>query len=256
MSAMVPSAADPFTLDDAAGTRKFTVKEYRRLIDADILRPEDRVELLDGYVVYKQDHVTLPPADGPFPQWRGLRRWTAAEYRQMIDLGVIGEDEKLELLDGYLVLKMPQSTAHRATVARLSTRLPVRLPAGWVVITHCPISVAGSDPEPDGVVLRGIDADYDHRVPTVQDFGIVIEVSASTLALDRSAKGRLYSRVRLPVYWVVNLVDRQIEVYADPDPAATPPAYRTRTDYRPGDAVPVVLDGQPAGSIPVSELIP
>ena len=73
MSATVPSPARPFMLDDAAGTRKFTVAEYHRLIDADILRPEDRVELLEGYVVYKQDHVTLPPADGPFPRWRGRR---------------------------------------------------------------------------------------------------------------------------------------------------------------------------------------
>lgn len=256
MSTAVPSPPRPWMLEDAAGTRKFTVSEYRRLGDAGILTPDDRVELLDGYVVYKQDHVTPPPPTEPFPQWRGLRRWSPAEYRQMIDLGILREDERVELLGGYLVLKMPQSIAHRAAVSRLATRLPRSLPAGWAVMTHCPIEVGGSDPEPDGVVLRGSETDYDTRVPTEADFGIVIEVSVSTLVLDRSGKGRLYARTGLPAYWIINLVDGQIEVYSDPDPTASPPTYRTRTDYRPGDAVPVVLDGQPAGSIPVADLIP
>ena len=174
----------------------------------------------------------------------------------MLESGIIARDEKLELLDGYLVLKMGQSNAHRGAVLRLAANLPPRLPAGWLVMTQMPVSVGIMDPEPDGSVVRGALADYDARDVVEADFGIVIEVSDSTLGMDRVAKGRLYARAGIAVYWIVNLADKQIEVYADPDTVAEPPVYRTRTDYRPGDAVPVVLDGVAAGMIAVSELVP
>jgi Uma2 family endonuclease len=240
---------------ELADTRQFTSAEYHRLIDAGVLDTSDKVELLDGFVIYKADHVDLP-TDGPFPQWRLLRRWTTNEYRRMVELGVIRPDERLELLDGYLVLKMPQNLPHRSAVSRLGTRLAPRLPPGWWLETQYPIAVGLTDPEPDGVILRGCDADYDARRPVAADFGIVIDVSDSTLALDRVGKGRLYARSGIPVYWIVNVIDRQIEVYSDPDSTATPPAYRSRTDYKPGDTVPITLDGAAAGKIAVSELLP
>jgi Uma2 family endonuclease len=211
--------------------------------------------MLDGYVIYKGDFVDLPEG-GPFPEWRLLRRWTVEEYRRMINSGIIRGDERLELLDGYLVIVMPQNTPHRAAVNRLPYSLPAALPPGWAVMTHCPVSAGLMQPEPDGVVVRGKRTDYDSRDPDSGDFGIIIEVSDSTLDLDRRAKGRLYARSGIPVYWIVNLVDGQVEVYTDPDPAANPPAYRTRADYRAGDAVPITLDGQPAGTIPAGELLP
>jgi Uma2 family endonuclease len=236
---------------ELADTRQFTSAEYHRLIEAGVLDAADKVELLDGFVIYKADHVDLPTG-GPFPQWRLLRRWTTEEYRRMVELGVIGTDERLELLDGYLVLKMPQNLPHRSAVSRLGTRLAPRLPPGWWLATQCPIAVGLTNPEPDGVVLRGSDADYDTRAPVATDFGIVIEVSDSTLALDRSGKGRLYARSGIPVYWIINVVDRQIEVYTNPDAIG----YHTRTDYKPGDTVPVTLDGNAVGTIAVGDLLP
>jgi Uma2 family endonuclease len=255
---MNPTAPpEPLNLfPELAGTRRFTSEEYHRLIDAGILGADDHVELLDGYVLLKMDYVDPPPADGPFPEWRWLRRWSTGDYHRMIKLGILRADEKLELLDGYLVLKMPENLPHRSAVTRLSTRLTPRLPPGWLFQTQYPISLGAMDPQPDGVVLRGVDADYDAHVPIASDFGIVIEVSSSTLDLDRRAKGRLYARSGLPVYWIVNVEDRQVEVYSEPDPAADPPAYRTRADYRPGQDVPVVLDGRPATTVPVSDLLP
>ena len=241
---------------ELAGTRRFTVDEYHRLIDAGILGKYDKVELLDGYVVYKADYPELQPTDTAFPEWRALRPWSSAEYHRMFDLGILARDEKLELLDGYLVLKMGQSNAHRGAVLRLAANLPARLPAGWLVMTQMPVSVGIMDPEPDGSVVRGALADYDARDVVEADFGIVIEVSDSTLGMDRVAKGRLYARAGIPGYWIVNVADRQIEVYTNPDTAADPPAYRTRTDYRHGDAVPITLDGNAVGAIPVSELLP
>ena len=62
-----------------------------------------------------------------------------------------------------------------------------------------------------------------------------------------------YGRAGIPVYWIVNLRDSQVEVYTDPDPAG---GYRSRVDYRPGDDVPVVIDGQVVGRIAVTDLLP
>ncbi|HVK17875.1 MAG TPA: Uma2 family endonuclease, partial [Fimbriiglobus sp.] len=94
------------------------------------------------------------------------------------------------------------------------------------------------------------------RHPGAGDIGIIIEVSDSTLAFDRRDKGRIYARAGIPVYWVVNVADRQVEVYTDPQPGATPPAYAARTDYPPGQNVPIVLDGQVAATISAADLLP
>jgi Uma2 family endonuclease len=181
---------------------------------------------------------------------------TVAQYHQMIADGVFGDYEPVELLEGYLVTKMGHNDAHRTGVQWLADQLhALRLP-GWVVANRLPITLADSEPEPDGYLARGDKRTYLNRPPGPADIGVVIEVSDSSPQIGRGHKGRLYAGAGIPVYWVVNVVDRQVEVYTDPDPAASPPAYRTRTDYRPGDAVPIVLHGQPVGSIPVSDLIP
>jgi Uma2 family endonuclease len=254
---MTPTATKPLPLyPELAGTRRFTVGEYHRLIEEGILGPDDKVELLDGYILYKAGYPERQPADTAFPEWRRLRPFTSAEYHRMLDLGIINREEKLELLDGYLVLKMSQNPPHRTAVTCLSYRLPSGLPAGWLVMVHCPTSLGDMDPEPDGVVVRGDIADYASREPVAADFGIVIEVSDSTLEMDRSAKGRLYARHGLPVYWIINVADEQVEVYSDPDTSADPPEYRTRHDYKPGDAVPITLDGNVVGTIPAAELLP
>src|SRR5262245_30877833 len=83
---MTPTTTPPSTIfPELAGTRRFTVDKYHRLIDAGILDPQDKVELLDGYVLIKRDYPELTPTDGPFPDWRWLRRWSSAEYHRMID---------------------------------------------------------------------------------------------------------------------------------------------------------------------------
>jgi Uma2 family endonuclease len=102
--------------------------------------------------------------------------------------------------------------------------------SGWRAQTQLPITLADSEPEPDGALVRGDRRTFDHRKPVPDDFGVVIEVADTSLRFDRLVKLEDYARAGIPVYWIVNLVDGQVEVYADPEPAATPPAYRTRTD--------------------------
>lgn len=94
-----------------ARSRRFTVAEYHTLIEHAVLTTEDKVELLDGYVLYKLDYVTLPPPSQVFPDWQQLRRWTQAEYDRMTELGIITPEDRVELIDGYLVFKPSQEAA-------------------------------------------------------------------------------------------------------------------------------------------------
>ena len=84
----------------------------------------------------------------------------------------------------------------------------------------------------------------------------MIDVTDDGLLEARSEKARIYAAGGVPEYWIVNLLDRQVEVYTGPQPAATPPVYSARRDYRPGDAVPLVLDGATVATLPVAELLP
>ena len=85
---------------------------------------------------------------------------------------------------------------------------------------------------------------------------MLVEVAESSLDHDRTVKGRAYSRVAISVYWIINLCDRQVEVYTDPTGPAPRPAYRARRDYGEADAVPLVLDGHEIARIPVRDLLP
>lgn len=253
-TAPVRSGWVDFTIKDLAGTRRFTVDEYHKMIEVGILTADDRVELLDGYVVYKGEHLLAPDPNALFPAWRWLRRWTLGEYHRMVEVGILTTDDKVELLDGYVVLKMPQNRPHRSSLFRLVNRLPARLPAGWSFLSQCPVAVSGQEPEPDGAIVRGADSDYDDRDVTAADVAVLIEVADSSLGQDRGAKRRMYAIAGVPIYWVVNVTDRQIEVYSDIRPT-TPVNYATRTDYLADQEVPLVLDGQQVGTIPATDLL-
>jgi len=197
-----------------------------------------------------------PPAQTLLASMATFRRFSVAEYEHLTQIGVLTTEDRIELIDGYVVNKMPQNDPHSSTVQRLTEDLIRIVPATWRVRIQLPISIGNSLPEPDGAVVRGDRRTYDHRKPTAADFGVVIEVAESSLRFDRVIKLPEYARAGIPVYWIVNLIDERVEVYTDPDPTATPPAYRTRTDFAPGQSVPLVLDGTTVATIPVADLLP
>lgn len=199
--------------------------------------------------------TTRPASPPPLLSVAGFKTFTPAQYHKLIDSGIIMEGEPVELLEGYLVEKPMRNPPHEAALRRLTARLQRHLTA-WFVQVQGAISLADSEPEPDGAVIRGDETTCDGRLPTAADFGIIIEISDSSLAFDRRDKGRIYARAGIPVYWIINVADRQIEVYSDPDVAAQPPAYRTRTDYKPGDNLPIILDNTATGTLPVNDLLP
>lgn len=197
-----------------------------------------------------------PPIQTALAQMSTFRRISVAEYHELIRTNFLTAEDRVELIDGYMVNKMPQNDPHASTVDRLDEDLKARAPTGWRVRAQLPITLANSEPEPDAAVVRGDRRTYDRRRPTGTDFGVVVEVADSSLRFDRAIKLPLYAAATIPIYWIVNLIESRIEVYSDPDTAADPPAYRTRTDYAPGSSVPLVLDGQTVAQIPVADLLP
>ncbi len=137
------------------------------------------------------------------------------------------------------------------------------VPTGWRVRSQGTARLSESRPEPDVALARGDRRTFANRHPEPADFGLVVEVSDSSLARDEQDKTRIYARDSIPVYWVVNLVDRRVEVFTDPTGPDVPagaadpdPHYRSRQDYPAGTSVPVTLDGVGVGAIPVDELLP
>lgn len=145
-----------------------------------------------------------------------ILRLSIEQYHAMIQSGILTDDDFVELLEGWLVFKMPKNPPHRATTRLVRTALENILPPGWYVDSQEPITLSNSEPEPDIVVVRGDTRQYLDRHPGAADIGIVIEVSDPTLQRDRTVKKRIYARAGIAIYWIVNLVEEQVEVYSQP----------------------------------------
>jgi Uma2 family endonuclease len=180
-----------------------------------------------------------------------LYRITVDEYERIG--GMLDDPDKVELIDGYLVRKMSKNPPHVATVKRAYKTLDALLPAGWTWQKEDPVRIPEfNEPEPDVAILKGSDNEYTARIPGPSDVALAIEVAESTLERDRGRKHLAYAYGGIPVYWIINLVESQIEVYSDP----APEGYRSRQDFKPGQDVPVVIDGREIGRIGVTDIIP
>jgi hypothetical protein len=188
----------------------------------------------------------------PYP----VRRFTVDEYHQIIQTGILTEDDPVELLEEWIVQKLPRGPLHDGTMELANATIRRRLTENWGIRTHSGITTEDSEPEPDLAIVRGDARRYMAHHPGPPDVGLLIEVAHASLDRDRTVKGRLYARAGIVCYWVINLVDRQVEVYTDPSGPDANPSYRQRRDYGIQNSVPLVLDGQELGEIPVRDLVP
>lgn len=198
--------------------------------------------------------MTSPPVPG-FLSNATFHRLTVAQYHQMIANGILGEDDPVELLEGYLVLKMPRSPEHDFAIRALNKRLARLVPDSYTLSNQCAATLDTSEPEPDFTVARGNESQFTTHHPYADETALVIEVSASSLAHDRGDKARIYAQAGIPVYWVVNVVDKQIEVFTQPSGPTAAPAYAHQDVFPLGADVPVVLDGVTVGAIAVGEVV-
>src|SRR5213596_3176577 len=143
------------------------------------------------------------------------RRFTRAEYERLIDLGVFQPGEDIELIGGELMVAEPQGAAHYTAIRKAAKALEAAFGPGWHARTQGPIGLDDdSEPEPDIAIVPGSPEDYSRAHPSRPV--LTVEVSESSLAIDRHHKGSLYARAGLPDYWILNLVDRVLEVYREP----------------------------------------
>lgn len=200
--------------------------------------------------------TTLPtPTAEPYGGMAFMRKFTIDEYHELIRVGILGEDDQVELLEGFLVLKMPRSPAHDFAIQALSKRLYRLVPDSFGIRGQCAATYQESEPEPDLAIVRGDEGSYRGKHPGPGDTALVTEISASSLSRDRNDKARIYARAGIPIYWIVNVVDRKIEVFAQPSGPTEAPAYARHDEYPVGTAVPVVLDGNTVGTINVAEVM-
>jgi len=202
--------------------------------------------------------ISLPP-DVEYPEpgvsWNALKRFTVDEYHAMIAAGVFAEDENFELLEGLLVHKMGKKRQHTLATQRLRQLLESIL-QGYYVDAQEPVATDDSEPEPDVSIIRGKRDDYLEHQPLARDVLLVIEVAGGSLRQDRLVKKRIYARAGIPVYWIVNLMDRQVEVFTQPTGSAKQPDYANRETIAADGTVVVVLDGQPVGQLAVKDFLP
>jgi hypothetical protein len=188
--------------------------------------------------------------DGSIPPF------SVARYQRLIEAGILTAEDKVELLENHLVLKMPCNPRHDSTLQRMLRPLLRVVPVGRDIRIQSAIALSDSQPEPDFAFVRHSAADYENHHPGAADVGLAIEVADSSLLRDQRDKTRIYARGGIAWYWIVNLVDNRIEVYGQPSGSVAIPAYTSFQTDQAGDSIPLILDGATIGSVLAADLLP
>ena len=196
---------------------------------------------VQGGVLLSMPMETATPTDD---------RFTAERYFQLVEEGVIGPDDRVELLDGVIVAVSPSGPSHASVIGDVAHVLDVALAGNAAVRVQSPLVASRhSAPEPDIAIVSGTHRDYRRAHPTTAL--LVIEVSDSSLPQDRITKARVYAGAGIPEYWILNLRDSCVEVLRSPD--ANVRAYREHRIVRHGELLDAILI--PTLKIRVDELL-
>ena len=175
----------------------------------------------------------------------------------MARAGIFRDASHVELLGGILVQKMTKDPAHNFSVGEVSTLPSALLTPRWVVRNEKSIDLARRwQPEPDAIVLVGPSRRYEAAYATPADVALLVEVADSSYARDRGIKWRKYAEAGMSTYWIINLAQRQVEVYREPAGTGVDAAYKGVDVYGEGTAVPVNVGGEEVGQVNVADLLP
>jgi Uma2 family endonuclease len=146
---------------------------------------------------------------------------TVDEYESLVRSGGLKSRNRFHLINGYLVAKMTQNPPRRVADELCGAALARILPTDrYHVAAAKPVRLPGrdSEPEPDRCVVRGTIRDYEDHHPGPGEIALIVEVSDSSLAEDRALAREVYGPAGIPVYWIVDLIHRQVEVHTEPGP--------------------------------------
>ena len=187
-------------------------------------------------------------------------RFTAEVYHRLVESGAFGDKSSMFLLKGQLVEKVSDMTKGRKHVFahnRIGRILSRVIPDGYFVEQEQPVDLGkDSVPEPDLKVVRGDDEDYLERDPVAGEVPIVVEVADSSLPDDSGEMLRIYAAALIPVYWIVNIPNRRIDVYSRPISRSELSRYEEWQSFGIGDMVPVMIEGVEVGKIAVKDVLP
>ena len=169
---------------------------------------------------------------GTRPVAPARRRFSVDEYERMLEIGILHEDEHIELLAGEIFEMSPIGSRHAARLSSLATWLTVRLAGRALVRVQCPIRLpTGSAPEPDLALVRPRDDDYETAHPGPEDVLLVVEVADTSLAYDRDLKLPRYAEAGIPEAWILDLPGSAVLVGREPSGGS----YQSMTTLRRGD---------------------
>jgi Uma2 family endonuclease len=191
-------------------------------------------------------------ADAQLELLANLHYITLERYHAMIDADILGEDDRVELLTGKIVTMSPIGRFHAVCVSNLAEYFVPNLAGTYRCRQEQPITIPdGSEPEPDYVIATRHDHRYLSHHPYPEDIHLLIEVADRTLARDRGAKRTIYAHAGIPEYWIVNLIERQLEIYTEPDTERG--MYGAERTLQETDRL---EDHYLAGTVDVAELLP
>jgi Uma2 family endonuclease len=231
---------------------RLSARQFGKMADADILPANGRVELLDGLLVDKRPGRATPIL-------RGLPIYPLmiTQFIRMMDVGIFTERSRVELLGGVLARRMTKNTPHNFTILQLGETFRTLAGPEWIISEEKSVELRENwRPEPDIALLRGPDDRYRVNGPTERDIPLVIEVADSTKAKDRGAKRLGYAAAGIPVYWLVDLSKRVVEVYTMPSGRGQSAKYRESVMYKADAEIPVVIEGREVGMIAVKDILP
>lgn len=139
-----------------------------------------------------------------------MHRFTVEQYHRLGDLGLLTPEDRVELLEGWIVRKMNQRPVHGFIIRLLNEFFMRELPAGWICQCQLPITTDRSEPEPDLAILKGTHSDFRHKHPSGSDCRLVIEIADTSIEKDR-AKARIYRDAGVQEYWIINVVEKVLE---------------------------------------------
>lgn len=178
------------------------------------------------------------------------------QYQRMIDAGIFRADDAVELLEGRIYRLATKTPAHSTATRRTVQAIRQLMPPDLFVETHQPVTTVDSEPTLDVAIIRGDIDEFARRHPAGQDVPLAIEVADLSLEHDRTIKLRTYAGAGISTYWIVNLVGRVIEAYADPSATAQTATYMSSKTYGESESIELTIDGQVVGTIAVRHVLP
>jgi len=146
------------------------------------------------------------------------KTWTVEQYHRMMEAGILTEGDKIELLEGRIVEMSAQTPPHAATTQRSDRYLQHLLRDLAAIRVQLPITLATSEPEPDIAVVCIDPGGYGDHHPNPSEILLLIEVSYSTLQIDRREKAPIYARANIAEYWILDVVAREAYICRNPAP--------------------------------------